>query len=75
MPDGPYPTPDESGFLRMLQEGGSPEQAGMNLVQRLLALEAAVADLEARMQHEDAGPDAADQPAPDAGPEPHSPTA
>ena len=73
MPDGPYPTPDESGFLRMLQEGGSPEQAGMNLVQRLLALEAAVADLEARMQHEDAEQHAADVPSADT--EPESPAA
>lgn len=74
MPDGPYPTPDESGFLRMLQEGGSPEQAGMNLVQRLLALESAVADLEARMQSE-AEPHTAGEPSADTGTEPQPPTA
>ena len=46
MPDGPYPTPDEENVLRMIREAGSPQSAGASLVDRLMALEAAVAALE-----------------------------
>ena len=48
MPDGPYATPDEERLMRMLQAAGSPEDAGLHLLARLEALEAAVAALEAR---------------------------
>ena len=60
MPHGPYLTPDEEKLMRMLrQSGGSPQGAAENLLERLEALEAAVADLEQRTAEEPA----ADEPA------------
>jgi hypothetical protein len=46
MPDGPYVTPDEETLLRMIRNAGSPQSAGASLIDRLAALEAAVAALE-----------------------------
>jgi len=46
MPDGPYATPDEQALMRMINQAGSPQAAGQSLVERLEALEAAVAELE-----------------------------
>jgi hypothetical protein len=64
VPHGPYLTPDEEKLMRMLrQSGGSPQGAAENLLERLEALEAAVADLE---QRGDEAP-AIEPDAPDAG--------
>lgn len=61
MPDGPYATPDEERLMRMLHFAGSPEEAGQNLLARLEAFEAAVAELEARTPpEEEAAPPAED---------------
>jgi hypothetical protein len=55
MPHGPYLTPDEEKLMRMLrQSGGSPQGAAESLLERLEALEAAVADLEQRGAEEPA---------------------
>ena len=49
MPDGPYLTPDEETLVRMIREAGSSGSAGASLVDRLTALEAAVAALESTL--------------------------
>ena len=46
MPDGPYLTPDELTLQRMLSSAPTPEAAGRSLIERLQALEAAVAAVE-----------------------------
>jgi hypothetical protein len=46
MPDGPYLTPDELTLQRMLSTAATPEAAGRSLIERLQALEAAVAAVE-----------------------------
>ena len=56
---------DEDALVRMIRNAGSPEAAGQGLIERLEALEAAVAELERRSagtEHDAAFEEAPDDP-------------